>query len=241
MRWPPDETIWLRVKQHAWKYRTRPEPVRLILMHATRGLTTMAKQYGATINWSLSPNNIVHHDGGEVSAGIASKVISDTGQLCQIIPDEWHPTWSAGHMDPIAVSYELAQPAPGSAPFTEACLDRAAYEVAKDCLKYNIPPVVLSYVSGDNHQAPGIARHDHSANGDYYGKSDPGSQFDDRAFEARVLLQMEALMPEKTLTREQYISICKAEDKEAEETRKKVRQYVFALNGWARPSEVPRP
>ncbi len=50
-----------------------------------------------------------------------------------------------------------------------------------------------------------------------------------------LIARLESTMPEKTLTREQYINICEAEDKQAEETRKKVRQYVFALNGWACP------
>ena len=99
-------------------------------------------------------------------------------------------------MDPLAISYELAQP-DDDTPFTAACLERAALEVAKDCSRFGIPPVVLAYVSGDNHEAPGIARHDRSANGDKWGKTDPGRLFDDRAFEARVRHHMRGLVMDK--------------------------------------------
>lgn len=235
--WPPDETIWPQVQRHRWKYAPRAQPVRLILIHATRGRVRMALQYPATINWQVSPNNKVVEESGAVWGSMSSRIISHEGQLCISVPDEYHPTWSAGHMDPIAISYELAQPSWQSA-FTPACLERAALEVAKDCLRFDIPPVVLPYVSGDNHEAPGIARHDRSANGRKWGKSDPGKMFDDRAFEARVRYHMETLMPEKTLTREQYINICKAEDQHAEEARRKVRQWLFAVMGWPWPKAL---
>ena len=190
MVWPPDETIWPQVKAHPWKYAARTQPVRLILLHSTRGDNTMELQYQATKNWQISPNNKAP-DG--TWASMSSRIISHLGQLCVTLPDGYYPTWSAGHMDPIAISYELGQRS-NDMPFTEACLERAALEVAKDCVRFNIPAAMLPFVSGDNHEAPGICRHDHSANGVKWGKSDPGKMFDDLAFEARVKKHMGGLL-----------------------------------------------
>ena len=183
------ESIWTYIQRHYWKYRERIEPIRLILIHTTRGPISMNLQYIATKNWFISRDNR-SKDG--TWASMASKIIGATGILCEVMPDNRFPTWSAGHMDPIAISYELAQP-DNDTPLTEACLNRAALEVARDCLKYNIPARVLPYVSEDNHEQPGIARHDRSANGNHWGKSDPGDLFDDRAFEIRVQHHMEEI------------------------------------------------
>ena len=37
----------------------------------------------------------------------------------------------------------------------------------------------------------------------------------------------------KALSREQYIAICKAEDEHAATARRRVRQFLFAMMGWA--------
>ena len=55
---------------------------------------------------------------------------------------------------------------------------------------------VLAFLSADNREAPGYVRHDRSANGSYYGKSDPGRLFPDREFEARVRELMAPATPE---------------------------------------------
>lgn len=204
--YPPDETIWPQVEPHTWKYAPRWHTPRLILIHATRGNNTMELQYQATKNWQISPNNRVVEADGSAWASMSDRIISHEGQLCRTLPEDRHPTWSAGHMDPWAISYELAQPPESwGLPFTEACLDRAAREVAQDCVRYGIPAVVLPYVSGDNHEAPGIARHDRSANGTTWGKSDPGRFFDDRGFERRVRAY---IMPQPTP--EQVLAIVRA-------------------------------
>jgi len=198
--YPPDESIFDRLRQHTWKWAPRWHTPRLIIIHSTRsGIPGhMAQEYGSTLNWQMSPSNRVVEADGSVWGSMSDRVIGHDGRLCRSLPDDCHPTWSAGHMDPWAISYELAQPT-NDTPFTEATLDRAAREIAKDCGRYNIPPVVLPYVSGDNHEAPGIARHDHSANGRTWGKSDPGVLFDDQAFERRVRAYMPTCTPEQLL------------------------------------------
>ena len=236
MAWPSDETIWPQVSLHTWKYAVRKEPVRLILLHSTRGDNTMELQYQATKNWQISPNN-KSPDG--TWGSISSRIISHQGQLCVSLPDEYYPTWSGGHMDPIAISYELAQPT-DSTPFTEACLERAALEVAKDCLRFNIPAVMLPFVSGDNHEAPGICRHDHTANGLKWGKSDPGKMFDNRAFEARVKKNMEAPMP-KILTPEEALKYNAQSAFHLNDSRDlgkiaTVIQYIYRVKGWPWPA-----
>lgn len=184
MPFPPDEDIWPRVRAHPWKYRRRTERVRLVIIHATRsGRPDIGLEYQRAKNWFLSPNNRVEEN--PPWASVASSIIGHDGRLCRVLPDEYYPTWSAGHMDPIAISLELAQPT-NDTPYTEATLERAAREVARVCRAYDIPPRVLAWVSADNRQAPGLARHDRSDNGRHYGKSDPGRLFDDRQFERRV-------------------------------------------------------
>lgn len=227
---PPDETIWPQVRQHPWKYAQRTDPIRLIIIHSTRGANTMEKQYIATKNWQISPNNKVIDGWGSMS----SRIISHEGQLCISLPDDVYPTWSAGHMDPIGISYELAQPS-DDIPFTEACLERAAIEVAKDCIRFNIPPVILPFVSVDNHEAPGIARHDRSANGVKWGKTDPGRLFDDRAFEARVRSNMpKILTPEEALRFNAQVAYHLGNTRDLEKITTVV-QYIYRIKGWTWP------
>jgi len=184
MAFPPDEDIWPQVRGHLWKYRRRTQPVRLVIIHSTRsGRPDIGLEYQRTKNWFLSHNNRVADD--PPWGSMASFIVGHDGRLCRVIPEDHYPTWSAGHMDPIAISFELAQPT-NDAPYTEATLARAALEVARVCRTYRVPAVVLPWVSADNRQAPGIARHDRSDNGWCWGKTDPGRLFDDRSFERRV-------------------------------------------------------
>lgn len=199
--------IWPAVKSHTWKYRKRDANPKLIEMHAIRGDTTMELQDDSCRNWFKSANNRVRVEGGADWASMASRIIGAGGSHTIVMPDDYYPTWSAGHMDPIGISFELAQP-PGHPPFTEACLDRAALEVAKCCLQYDIPPVVLPWVSGDNREAPGICRHDNSANGRKWGKDDPGWRFDDGGFEARVkakILELQKPEPSRAVAGEMLV------------------------------------
>lgn len=186
---PADESIWPQVQRHPWKYRHRSAPVRLVLIHASRGPAALELQYEATKNWQLSRDNRFESD-GETWAAISSRIIGHDGRHCLVVPDGCYPAYSAGHMDPVAISFELAQPTDAT-PFAHPTLERAALETARLCRRYAIPPVVLDWVSGDNHEAPGIARHDRSDNGRRWGKTDPGRWFDDRWFEGRVRYYMQ--------------------------------------------------
>lgn len=188
MEYPPDESIWPRVQAHSWKHRPRTDSVRLVLLHATRGAAPLEQQYQATKNWMASPANRLG-SGAETWGAVSSRIIGHDGRLCLVVPDERYPVYSAGHMDPLAVSLELAQP-DDDTPFAAATLERAALEAARLCRRHGIPPRVLPWVSADNRQAPGIARHDRSDNGRHWGKSDPGRLFDDRWFEQRVRYYM---------------------------------------------------
>ena len=233
MGWPPDETIWTQVQAHLWKWERRSQPIRLILIHSTRGNNTMELQYQATKNWQMSPTNIGERDmqGNPLWGSMSSRIVSHEGQHCVTVPDDYYPTYSAGHMDPIAISFELAQPN-NQTPYTEACLERATIETAKLCLKHHIPPVVLPYVSGDNHEAPGIARHDQSANGRKWGKTDPGQLFDDRAFEERVKYHMAKLLTEAEALRfNKAIADVMAADRDLERVAFLLR-YIYLSRGW---------
>lgn len=184
------ESIWSQIKPHVWKYEPRIERISVVLVHATRsGLPnrTSALEYSSTKNWFISPHNRTVDAAGRVSAGMTNAVIGDGGKLCIALPDEFYPTWSAGHMDPIAWSVEIAQANNGD-PYHPLDIERAEHEIAAKCRKYGIPAKSIQYMEGDNQQAPGIAYHDRSRNGTILGKSDPGSSppFNDRPLWVRT-------------------------------------------------------
>ncbi len=188
-----DDNLWSQVKPHAWKYRRRTVTPRLIEIHATRsGIPgrTAAQEYTSTKNWFLSATNYVDDWPGVTDdwASMASAIVGG-GKLCMVLPEDVYPHYSLGHADYEAFSLEIAQ-ATNTTPFLDEDLDLAAAYCADISERYNIPVRVLPYLSGDNHEAPGYVRHDRSANGTIWGKTDPGDQFDDRDFEERVEVHM---------------------------------------------------
>jgi hypothetical protein len=190
----PDETI----TPQPWLAVPRAHPIQLIVIHATRGDTTQDRQYMATKNWLLSPNN---NQGGW--GGATNRIISHEGQMCVSWPDDMSPTYSAGFgfegshwsVDWYAISFELAQ-RNFTEDFAEATLARAAKEVALLCSKYSIPPVWLDRVNQAGAVPTGITGHENTDNGRRLGKTDPGSdlaaggKFDAPAFIQRVLAEM---------------------------------------------------
>ncbi len=188
-----DDNLWSQIQPHAWKYRQRTAAPRLIEIHATRsGIQgrTAAQEYGSTKAWFLSPTNYVDDWPGVTDdwASMASAIVGG-GKLCLVLPEDVYPHWSLGHADHLAFSLEIGQ-ATNTTPFLDEDLDLAAAYCADLSERYNIPVRVLPYLSGDNHEAPGYVRHDRSANGTTWGKSDPGTLFDDHAFEEMVEVHM---------------------------------------------------
>lgn len=193
---PIDDNIWPNVQRDTWKYRRRTQPIILVELHATRsGIPgrTPLDEYHATMNWSLSPNNI--NPRGEDTWASMESFICGGGEVCRVLDDAVWPHYSLGHADPVAYSIEIGQNL-ASTPFDPDDIEHAARICAWASDRHNIAPRVLPYLSADNHEAyvpdaggriGGFVRHDRSANGGYYGKSDPGPLFDDRAFEALVL------------------------------------------------------
>lgn len=180
-----DVDIWPLVSQHPWKYRKRTKPIRILLVHATRGGQghPTETEFSAFTNWEISPyNRIVTPD--EVYGSMASVGIGAGGRLVTVVPDAYYPAYSAGHMDPEAKSYEVCQ-SNADQPYDPRDIDRLVDELAKDCIRYGIPPR-FEFMSGDNHEAPAITRHDTSANGHKWGKSDPGYLFPQADVERRV-------------------------------------------------------
>lgn len=195
MSYPPDETI----KAQPWLAKTRTRPVRLIVIHATRGNIEQARQYEATKNWFRFAGNNAGGWGGS-----SNRIISHEGQQCIVWPDEMQPTWSAGYggagsvwaIDEYAISFELAQRT-REEPYAEATLARTAREVALLCLKYNIPPVWLERVDQTGAVPTGITGHENTDNGRHYGKTDPGVgvSFDTAAFMKRVVVELHPMGP----------------------------------------------
>lgn len=196
-----DYDIWPAVRQHIWKWRQRSQPIRLIQLHATRSgrthtrlgrLWTMEDERKSTTNWFKSSNNRVA--GAPHEAAMASVLIGN-GTLTQVMPDDIEPHHSLGHADRSGLSIEICQPR-DNVPFLPEDLELAAQYCAEKSTLYDIPVVVLPFLSADNHEAPGYVRHDRSNNGRRLGKSDPGSNFDDAQFIVRVKSYMEDDMAE---------------------------------------------
>ena len=179
----------------------RTQPIRLILLHATRGgSASLATEYTGTKSWFRSPNNMARDSNGNSLGygGCASKIIGPEGEYCIVLEDEEIPHYSAGYgglgppteylVDDYAISYEFAQPDNNWA-FTDAQYERGAIEIAKDCRKHSIPPVMVDLRSQGYPVPTGITRHDTTANGVKLGKTDPGKMWNDGKF--IVLLKRE--------------------------------------------------
>jgi hypothetical protein len=177
-----------------WLWVPRTRPIRFIEIHAVRGDTTPALQKQSALNWVQSPLN--KQDGWGSSF---SHVIGTDGSQGTVLDDNQQPTYSAGFGGPnstyaidwYGISYELAQ-SPAQEPFSDAIYDRLAKEVAVDCLRYGIPPVMIAVFDQSGAVPTGIVRHDRCQNGRILGKTDPGDQFD----EARFIRQLKAEMQE---------------------------------------------
>jgi hypothetical protein len=183
----------------------RSNPIRIILIHATRGLTaSSAIDYSATKNWFRSSNN----NAGGTWGGCASSIIGPNGELCHVLNDDQIPHYSAGYgglgppteylLDDYAKSYELAQPN-DDVPYTAAQYERLAIEAAIDCKKYNIPATMLDLRSQRYPVPTGIGRHDRSANGVKLGKSDPGKMFDEERFIALLNKKLQPQIEEEDM------------------------------------------
>jgi len=189
-----------KVNPQRWLWVMRPKRIQMICTHATRGATTPSKQFGATVNWMESPNNVgARHPTGPLQGQPAwgsscSAILDRNGDVGWVLLDNQSPTYGAGFgtlflpgNDPYwvgeyASEWEWCQSA-NREDFTTAQYDRGALEYAKLCLKYDIPVVHLTL----NHQvepAPrGLTRHDKTENGHKLGKSDPGTKFHEEDFE----------------------------------------------------------
>ena len=135
------------------------------------------------MNWSLSAGNI-NPLGNDTWASMESFIVGG-GKVCRVLTDNVYPHYSLGHADPEAYSIEIGQANDGDG-FDPRDLRNAAQICAWASAKHNIPVKVLNYLSTDNHEGAGYVRHDRSANGSTYGKSDPGADFDNTTFEALV-------------------------------------------------------
>ncbi len=151
---------------------------------------------GAALNWVQSPNN---YQGGWGAS--FSYVIGTDGSKGTVLDDDQMPTYSSGYggpgstyaIDEYGISYELAQSA-AQEPFTDACLRRAAKEIAAKCKQYGIPAVFLTIPNQRGVVPTGLVRHDRCQNGYVLGKSDPGDQFNEGAF--LNLLRLELQVPQ---------------------------------------------
>jgi hypothetical protein len=176
----------IRVLPQPWLWRPRTKPIKIIEIHATRGDCPPELQKGAALNNVQSPKN---KQGDPPWGGSFSYVIGADGSMGVVLNDNQMPTYSAGYggpgstyaIDEYGISYELAQSAKKE-PFTDACLRRAAKEIAAKCKKHGIPAVFRTIPLQVGDPPPGLVRHDRCQNGIVLGKDDPGVQFNEARF-----------------------------------------------------------
>ena len=217
---PPD----IAVAPRPWLSRPRSELVaygvprvpRIIQVHATRsgvrwdGWPGQSSEFQATCNWVQNDGNKQVSGYGQAWGGCAHAVISEQGRLASFWDKAtryttyaagygeygWPPGWAC---DWLAISYELCQPL-GDMPFTDACLERAAIEMAKDCIAFGIEPVRIPYLSQQEpmDSVSGFVGHEDTANGHKVGKTDPGPLFpwDEFMADVRRRIAEEDDMPE---------------------------------------------
>ncbi|MGE0228846.1 MAG: N-acetylmuramoyl-L-alanine amidase [Dehalococcoidia bacterium] len=179
-----------RVRTPAWTRRPRTVVPPLILIHATRGDTTMARQFQATVNWFTNPPKY-----GDARNGFWSPtsdvLIGAGGEVVEFFTDagDWrtsHSTWSAGYgaggfewsVDEVALAIELAQPAKQE-PYTRECIDALVDYLRPVVRELGIPLERVRWWDQDGNQAPprGFIGHEDTDNGRKTGKSDPGPLF----------------------------------------------------------------
>ncbi len=231
----------VRVTPQRWLWQPRTKPIRLIEIHATRGNTTPEKQKQAALNWVQSPRNVGNLDGARNIdyanpewGSSFSHVIGTDGSMGTVLDDNQMPTYSAGYggvgstyaIDEYAISYELAQ-SQAQEPFSDKLYDRLTTEVAIDCLKYGIPPVMISIMSQKGDVPTGIVRHDRCENGIKLGKTDPGVQFN----EVRFIAMLKANM-EDDMTPQEVRNIVRAMKFHSEDREGNQQESVTTISKW---------
>lgn len=207
MPFAPDTII----KAQPWLGVKREYPPRLMLIHGTGSGVPYADrvakgwnldiEFSATINWFESAaNRAKDKNGNLLDYGACSNyVIGAEGQRAIAWGDDYRPTWSAGWgliygwaLDHYAISYEVCQPGPDW-PFTDEQYERLGWELARLHKAYGVELVMLPYLPQIGDVPSGVCRHDLSANGRAYGKTDPGPLFDG----ARVIAEAKRWLGEE--------------------------------------------
>lgn len=174
-----DDVIWDAVKPHSWKYSIGRQRVRGILWHSTRsgrGEFTVEQEYGATLNWFRSPNNLVRDNAGNPWYGALTHYVIGGGRVCLALPEEHSPRYSAGVHDEHAISVEVAQATP-TTPYDPRDI-KLARRLAEDLAeRYGFPLRRIPFVDGGNIGWPGEVGHEDTEQGRRQGKSDPGPLF----------------------------------------------------------------
>ena len=169
------DSIWPQVKQHAWKWRVRTQPITGILWHSTRGGQWYdgSTELGAFINWERSPNNLANQTLFPAYGSMASYGIGP-GRIVECVPDGYIPAWSSHPSDEHVISVEVAQSNLGQP--IEAETIAACVEFAKEMSERYGFPLERVYPTDDRYWS-GMSGHEDTRQGKASGKSDPGDAF----------------------------------------------------------------
>lgn len=173
------DDLWPIIRTHPWKFKTGRQDVVGILWHATRsGIwgRTAAQEYSSTVNWFVSPNNVVKNAAGQPWYSGMSSYLIGGGKIARAVPEELVPTFSAGVHDFRAISVEVGQNNNG-VPYDSRDIELCHELAGELSSKYNFALGKLPFVDGNNNGWPGEVGHEDTAQGRSQGKSDPGDQF----------------------------------------------------------------
>ena len=166
------------VVSQPWKHGPRSRPINAIVWHFTgSGIDYDADtEYGATLNWFRSPNNVVH-DGNQKYAGMSNLVVG-AGKVCLAVPLAVMPKYSSWASDEHAISIEVAHSFEGQAwnpQVIETCV--AVGAALREA--YNIPHIRVRPrdEAPDDWRWAGEAGHQDTWQGREAGKADPGEEF----------------------------------------------------------------
>lgn len=173
--------------RNAWNWKAYPGRAGIIAgvtIHSTRsGATSPTYDDGpGTENWGMNPNN------GSAAQGYGvywdALIYRDGTRVISTDWDREYATWTAGYGRgggtwPLGLYYlqiEVSQ-SRADQPFSDASIDSLAQLVAAASAKYAFPIERIPFVTQLGARPRGITTHEGSANGEAYGKSDPGPLF----------------------------------------------------------------
>lgn len=154
-----------------------------VMLHSTRSGKSDGDDGPRTVGWMVNPQNKTHGENWGASMDVV--IYEDGSRVWFTDVDTESPTYGAGYGGSIGtwnaslyyIQVELAQGL-ATDPFTDDQYASLAEMLKELAVKYSFPIEYIGFLDQAGEPPRGIAYHQESANGRYYGKTDPGPMFD---------------------------------------------------------------